>query len=185
MRSLGAAGDRGGLCHGHGRHVAMKQTALLIFSVLASGCVGGAADEPARETARSHSLEVILAGTLLWRIPGHGVVGCDLAEPSEGDRIGFSLVMPPASRRLSATFEWTTPQPMTLSFYAPGDEFPDHSTSDALGPLELAADDPIEGEWEVYAGPSYASGATDWTLVLRWEGQAEIQEEDLRIAPCE
>lgn len=157
--------------------------AIILLAAILAGCASGS--EPASEAPLGPSeLERRFSGFLAWRVPGHAVAGCDVAEPAvDGERIAFDIQVPEGVTRLEGSFSWEVPQPMSFQFYDPQDAFPDHEAQGEQGPLTLVADHPVPGIWHVYAGPSAAGGATAWEVVLRWITDHPLDEGDV-VAPA-
>ena len=151
---------------------------LVILSFL-GGCVIGPSDSMPSTRPETSSLTVSYEGVAYWRVPGHAVVGCDIAEPGEGDPSAFGVRVPGSTLALDATFTWMTPQQMVLQLFDPEDEFPDYEAAGLSSPLRLRVDHPVPGDWFVYAGPGAAGGATSWQLVLTWTTNVPIEPADV------
>lgn len=87
----------------------------------------------------------------------------------EGDAPTLCFDLGANVTRIEATFTFDVKQPMWLQLNEPGRSSKANQV-DGTSDLTLAIDDPPEGRWFAYSGPSAAGGATEWRLVLKADG---------------
>lgn len=162
--------------------------ACMLTALVVAGCanelgtLGAAAPihgdaTPSSDPTDSGSVVLERGGRLLYRL------GADQPPFTryEGDAPTFCFDLGANATQIEATFTFDVKQPMWLQLNEPARSGEAHYV-DGTSDLTLSTDDPPEGQWFAYSGPSAAGGATEWRLVLKAHGPNV----DLRVSdePC-